>query len=45
MRMNKKGLWYPVQTLPRKKELPKNNNNKNGRWYPLQTLASKDTSK
>ncbi|MEG6615841.1 hypothetical protein V6C27_05290 [Peptococcaceae bacterium 1198_IL3148] len=39
--MNKKGLWYPIQTLPLKKELNAKDDNKTGKWYPIQTLGSK----
>ncbi|MBO8138702.1 MAG: hypothetical protein H0Z40_11350 [Desulfotomaculum sp.] len=40
MKKNKTGLWYPVQTLPRKrKECDDSIKEKNaGSWYPVQTL-------
>lgn len=41
--MNKQGIWYPVQTLPRKKEEPAKSN-KEGRWYPIQTLGPKKSN-
>jgi uncharacterized protein YbaR (Trm112 family) len=39
--MTKKGLWYPIQTLPQKKEQPKVKNDNAGKWYPIQTLVKK----
>ena len=39
--MTKKGIWYPIQTLPRPTEISKKDSQV-GKWRPIQTVGPKN---